>query len=70
MFFLSHLRSVYKNALEARAGVKVPSAHDIAPWNFIHAGVLLNRCDVSQDGKTVHERLCGREPKVLGLEMG
>ena len=35
-----------------------------------YASYLLNRCEVSHDGKTAYERLKGKSAKVLGVEFG
>ena len=42
---------VLKSSLEARWGIELPDAHPIMVWITEYVGFLLNRFEVSQDGK-------------------
>ena len=59
-----------KLAFESHVGDKVPSDHDVIPWMIEYAAVLLNRCQVGEDGKTSYERLKGKAASIPGLEFG
>ena len=59
-----------KSALEERMGVRVDVRHPILSWMCDYAGFLLNRLEVSADGKTAYERNKGKRAQVLGLEFG
>ena len=61
---------VLRNALEVRWGVKIPTNHPVIPWLVEYASVLLNRFEVSRDGKTAYERNKHKTAKVLGIEFG
>ena len=61
---------VLKSGLEERWGVKIPTRHSVMPWLVEYAGLLLNRFEVSRDGKTSFERSKGKPAKTLGLEFG
>jgi len=61
---------VLKSALEARWGAEIPDNHSIMVWMTEYAGFLLNRFEVSRDGKTSYERLKGKKSKTSGLEFG
>ena len=56
--------------MEARWGSQIPDEHAILTWMVEHAAVVLNKCEVVQDGKTLHERLKGKKAFVLTLEFG
>ena len=51
---------VVKSALETRWGVEIPDAHPVMVWVTEYVGFLLNRFEVSHDGKTAYERLKGK----------
>ena len=59
-----------KSALDERMGVKIDVMHPIIVWMCDYAGFLLNRMEVSADGKTAYERNKGKKAQVLGLEFG
>jgi hypothetical protein len=61
---------VLKDGLEARWGTKIPTLHAIVPWIVEYASFLLNRFEVSHDGKTSYERCKGKPAKTMGLEIG
>jgi hypothetical protein len=61
---------VMKDALEHKAKVIVGARHPLMPWIVEYAGHLLNRFEVSQDGKTAYERLKGKSARTLGIEFG
>ena len=61
---------VMKGALEARWGVKIGSKHAVVPWIVEYATHLLNRFEVSHDGKTAYERCKGKAAKHMGIEFG
>ena len=44
---------IMKLAFESHLGEKIPSDHNLIPWLVEYAAVLLNRGQVSQDGKIV-----------------
>lgn len=67
---VQHQVRVMKLALERRWGMRIPHKHSVVPWIIEYASFLLNRFEVSHDGKTAYERLKGRRAKVLGLEFG
>ena len=59
-----------KGALEDRWGVKIGSKHAVIPWIVEYAAHLLNRFEVSHDGKTAYERYKGKSAKHMGIEFG
>ena len=61
---------VFKGALEATRGAKIPSKHYVIPWVVEYAGFLLNRFEVGSDGKTAYERCKGKRAKTSGIEFG
>ena len=61
---------VMKGALEERWGVKIGSKHAVIPWIVEYAAHLLNRFEVSHDGKTAYERYKGKFAKHMGIEFG
>ena len=61
---------VLKDALETRLKEVIPSTHNILAWLVEFAGTLVNRYEVGRDGKTPHERLRGKQSRLLGLEFG
>ena len=42
----------------------------VLSWLVEFATVLVNRCEVGHDGKTLHERLRGKQSRLLGLDSG
>ena len=61
---------VLKSAVENRWGVKLGTKHPAIPWLVEYAAVLLNRFQVSHDGKTAFERSKGKKARTLGIEFG
>ena len=59
-----------RSALEERIGVTLEIGDAIWPWLVEYASYLLNRMEVSHDGKTAYERLKGKRSKVIGVEFG
>ena len=59
-----------KSALDERMGVKVDVRHPILTWLCDFVGFMMNRFEVSSDGKTPYERIKGKAAQVLGLEFG
>ena len=56
--------------LDERYGARIDTMHPILPWLFDYSMHVLNRMEVSKDGKTAYERCKGKRAKVLGLELG
>ena len=50
--------------------MKIPARHPVMAWIVEYAGYLLNRFEVSRDGKTAYERSKGKKAKSLGIEFG
>jgi hypothetical protein len=61
---------VMKDGVEHKAKVIIGARHPLMPWIVEYAGHLLNRFEVSQDGKTAYERLKGKSARTLGIELG
>ena len=61
---------VLKSAVESRWGVKLETKHPAIPWLVEHSAALLNRFEVSHDGKTAYERNKGKKARTLGMEFG
>ena len=59
-----------KLALETRIGVGISSDHDVAPWMIEYAATVINKGQVSADGKTSYERLKGKPAPLCGLDFG
>ena len=59
-----------KSALDDRMNVRIDVRHPVLPWMCEYAGYLLNRLEISADGKTAYERCKGKRAEVLGLEFG
>ena len=59
-----------KLAFESHLGEKIPSDHNLIPWLVNYAAVLLNRGQVSQDGKAAYERLKGKAASLPGMQFG
>ena len=61
------LRTV-KSALDERISSRIDAKHPILTWLCEYVGYMMNRLEVSVDGKTAHERCKGKKAQVLGLE--
>lgn len=61
---------VILDAVEHRWNVKIPIDHPVICFIAEYAGFLLNRFEVSHDGKTSYERSKGKVAKTLGIEFG
>ena len=61
---------VLRSALEDKLGVKVDGGHSVWPWLVEYAAFLLNRGEVSHDGKTAYERCKAKRGRMPGLEFG
>ena len=59
-----------KSQLDERYGARIDTRHPILPWLCDYSMHVLNRMEVSKDGKTAYERCKGKRAKVLGLEFG
>ena len=60
----------YLGALDERLNVRIDTKHPVLTWLCEYAGYMMNRLDVSVDGKTAYERCKGKKAEVLGLEFG
>ncbi len=47
---------VLRDALEARLQVKIQAKHPVTTWLVEYAGLLFNRYEVGEDGRTTYER--------------
>ena len=61
---------VTKDSTEAKYQTKMRGDHHAIPWMIEHAASMINRYQVSEDGKTAYERVKGKKATVLGLEFG
>jgi hypothetical protein len=61
---------VLKSAVEERWKASIPTKHPVITWLVEYSAFLLNRFEVSSDGKTSYERCKGKYAKTLGLEFG
>ena len=59
-----------KSALDERMAVKIDTLHPVLTSLCEYAGLLLNRLEVSSDGKTSYERVKGKPAQVIGVEFG
>ena len=59
-----------KSALDERMNIKIDTLHPVLTWMCDYAGLLMNRMEVSTDGKTAYERVKGKRAEVVGLEFG
>jgi hypothetical protein len=57
-----------KSQHDDRYGVKIDTKHPILAWMCEYRMCLLNRLEVSKDGKTAYERCKGKKVKVFGFE--
>ena len=55
-----HIRTM-KLALETRPNARLPNDHPVMSWLIEHAAYLLNRFQLSTDGRTAYGRLHGKE---------
>ena len=61
---------VMRSAFEERIQARIEYTSAVWPWIVEYASYLLNRLEVSHDGKTAYERCKGKSAKVLGIEFG
>ena len=61
---------VMKSAVESRWGVKLETKHPAIPWMVEHSAALLNRFEVSHDGKTAYERRKQRRCRLEVVHFG
>jgi hypothetical protein len=61
---------VAKSALEARLKAKLSQDHAVIPWLIEYVSLILNRHEVSRDGRTAYERSKGKKSRLEGLEFG
>ena len=59
-----------RSALGRRWKRRIPTRHPVMAWIVEYAGHLLNRFEVSRDGKTAYERCKGKRSKSIGVEFG
>ena len=64
-----YLRTL-KSALDEKMAVRIDTKHPILTWLCEYAGHMMNRLEVSADGKTAYERCKGKTGEVLGFEFG
>ena len=57
-------------AFQDRLGKKIDSRERIVTFIPDYAAYLMNRMEVSKDGKTSYERTKGKKPTILGIEFG
>ena len=60
-----YLRTL-KSALDERMNVRIDTKHPVLTWLCEYAGYMMNRLEVSVDGKTAYERCKGKKAEVLG----
>ena len=56
--------------MESRIGAETPSDHDVIPWIIEYAATIINKGQVSADGRTAYERRTGKPAHLPGLEFG
>jgi hypothetical protein len=61
---------VAKSALEARLKAKLDQNHAVLTWLVEYVSMMLNRYEVSRDGRTAYERSKGKKSRLAGLEFG
>ena len=61
---------VMKSALEARWQRNILDTENVVTWLVEYSAVLLNRREISKDGKTSYERLKGKRGYIPGVEFG
>ena len=57
---VDHIRTL-KMSTEGRLGVRIPNDHPLMSWIAEHATYLLNRYQLSTDGRTAYGRIHGKE---------
>ena len=57
-----------KSSLDERMQVRIDVQHPVLTWLCEDASFMMNRMEVSADGKTPNERVKGKRMEVLGLE--
>ena len=65
----SQIRTL-RSAFEARTGSKLPTSSCLFAWMIIHAGSIINLCEVGKDGKVPFQRLRGRRMHTDMVEFG
>ena len=61
---------VLLSALQARWGLELPIDHPVICYIVEYVAILLNRFEVSADGKTSYERNKGKKAQTFGIEFG
>jgi hypothetical protein len=64
-----HVRTM-KLSVQRRYSCNIREDHPIWPWLVMYAALLLNLCDVGEDGRTAYERRKGRKFKKVLPEFG
>ena len=59
-----------KSALDSHMNTRIDTKHPILTWMVDYASFLVNRLEVSADGKTAYERCKGKRVQVMGVEFG
>ena len=59
-----------KSSLDERMGIKIDTRHPVMTWLCEFVGYMMNRMEVSSDGKTAYERMKGKRSETPGLEFG
>ena len=67
---MEQLLRTLKSAFDERMGVRIDAKHPVLTWMCEYSGYLVNRLEVSADGKTAYERCKGKQAQVMGLEFG
>ena len=67
---VEHQMEVAQSALEERLKTKLSVKSSVWPWLVEYVALLINRMEVSADGKTSYERNKGKRAKMLGYEFG
>ena len=57
---------VLRSALEERVGVMLGADHPVFAWIPEYAALLLNRSEISKDGRTAYERRKSKKANTLG----
>ena len=61
---------VVRHGLEMRLGMKISGKHPVVCWLNEHAGDLLSKYQVGEDGKTGYQRLKGKKYRGEEVEFG
>ena len=59
-----------RSAFEARTQSKLPTSSCLSAWLIVHAGNILNLCELGKDGKVTFQRLRGRRMHADRVESG